>query len=100
MELLCEIQLFGCSRFYTGRCHVTRSFRIVDDDGDRKLRFDEFIKGLDNYGLIVPKEEAKQIFDAFDRDKSGTISFDEFLYSLRVGGHAVSLTEEEHCSDL
>ena len=29
-------------------------------------------------------QEVKQMFDAFDKDKSGTLDFDEFLIALRV----------------
>ena len=40
-----------------------------------------------HYHLIYPDiifQEIKETFDAFDRDHSGTLDFDEFLIALRV----------------
>lgn len=59
-------------------------FRVIDDDGNRKLDFNEFKKGLSDYGVNITNDEAKTIFASLDRDSSGTIDFDEFLISLRV----------------
>lgn len=56
----------------------------MDDDGDRKLQQREFINGLNDYGLMMPKEERDTLFAALDRDHSGTIDFDEFLERIRV----------------
>lgn len=63
-----------------------RSFRIHDDDGNKKLNREEFIEMIHNYGLKMDKKEISDLFDKFDTDKTGTISFDEFLIALRVGG--------------
>lgn len=41
---------------------------------------------IHNYGLKMDKKETSDLFDKFDTDKTGTISFDEFLLALRVGG--------------
>lgn len=35
--------------------------------------------------MLVISQEAKELFKRFDKDGSGTISFDEFLEQLRVG---------------
>lgn len=56
----------------------------MDDDGSKSLNLDEFQKGLETYGLDLGKEKAKEIFILVDKDKSGTIDFDEFLEKLRV----------------
>ncbi|XP_031563651.1 calcyphosin-like protein isoform X1 [Actinia tenebrosa] len=79
-----EILRLKClSRGCGGIMGLGRVFRIMDDDGNRKLDFAEFKKGLREYGLILEPKEVKSIFDAFDKDGSGTIDFDEFLISLR-----------------
>lgn len=59
-------------------------FRIMDDDGSKSLDFQEFEKGLENYGVSVGREKAKEIFAMMDKDGSGSINFDEFLKKLRV----------------
>lgn len=62
---------------------LARLFNIMDDDGSKKLNFDEFKKGIQEYGLGFSKEEIKDMFFAFDTDKSGQVDFDEFLIRLR-----------------
>lgn len=56
----------------------------MDDDNSRSLDFKEFVKGLNDYGILMDKQEATAVFAQFDRDGSGSIDFDEFLITLRV----------------
>lgn len=56
----------------------------MDDNKNKKLDLDEFSKGINEYGLNYSKEEMRELFNAFDKDKSGQIDFDEFLEKLRV----------------
>lgn len=56
----------------------------MDDDNNRSLDLKEFLKGLNDYGIPIDKEEATAVFQHFDRDGNGTIDFDEFLIALRV----------------
>lgn len=56
----------------------------MDDDSNRTLDLKEFLKGLNDYGVLIEKEEALNLFQQFDRDGSGSIDFDEFLITLRV----------------
>ncbi|XP_071961092.1 calcyphosin-like protein [Antedon mediterranea] len=60
-----------------------RTFRIMDDDGNRSLNFEEFMEGLNDYKVEVTGEQGKEMFNAFDKDGSGSLSFDEFLIALR-----------------
>ncbi|KAF6028731.1 hypothetical protein EB796_012963 [Bugula neritina] len=63
---------------------LSRTFRIFDDDGNKMLNFDEFSTGLNDYGLFdISIDEKRAIFAAFDKDKSGQISFNEFLERIR-----------------
>jgi len=57
---------------------------MMDDDNNRSLDFKEFLKGLNDYGLLIERDEATALFQQFDRDGNGTIDFDEFLITLRV----------------
>ncbi len=56
----------------------------MDDNSNRKLEFDEFKKGLTEYGTGFSKDEIVSLFSQFDKDNSGSIDFDEFLEAVRV----------------
>ncbi|KAI8509274.1 PREDICTED: calcyphosin-like protein [Branchiostoma belcheri] len=60
-----------------------RTFRIMDDDGNRSLSFEEFQEGCADYGLTLTAEELREIFTTFDTDGGGTLHFDEFLKGIR-----------------
>ena len=59
-------------------------FRRMDDDGSKSLQFQEFSKGIRDTGLECTNEEAKEMFNTFDKDKSGSVNIDEFLLAIRV----------------
>jgi len=48
------------------------------------LEYDELKNGVKDYGLNMSKSELDELFASFDKDNSGTISFDEFILALRV----------------
>ncbi|NXC06863.1 CAPSL protein, partial [Orthonyx spaldingii] len=60
-----------------------RVFQIIDGNNSRTLDFNEFLRGLHDYAVLINKEEAQELFQLFDKDGSGTIDFDEFLVTLR-----------------
>ncbi|XP_060551461.1 calcyphosin-like protein [Ruditapes philippinarum] len=62
---------------------LARVFRIMDDDSNKQLSLDEFRKGLTGYGLMIDEEITKKLFEQLDKDKSGSLDFDEFLQALR-----------------
>ena len=70
-----------CFNFYR---IFSRMFRIFDDDGNKNLNEYEFLKGMRDYGTSLTQNQLKDIFSQFDRDGSGSISFDELLNALRV----------------
>ena len=63
---------------------IKRIFKAMDDKGDHNLDVDDFRWGLIDYGISVSKEEAAEILAHFDRDKNGTVNFDEFIRTLKV----------------
>lgn len=57
--------------------------KIMDDSGDGVLSKEELQWGLGDYGIDVEGQDLDALFTAFDRDRSGTINFDEFLVTMR-----------------
>ena len=62
---------------------IRRQFLIMDDDRSKSLSYEEFRKGIHDFGVSVSDEEAKEMFVAFDSQGDGSINFEEFLSKLR-----------------
>lgn len=60
-----------------------RAFRIMDDNGDRKVDKQEFYWGLKDLGATCTKREAMILLEALDTNQDGVVSYDEFLYGIR-----------------
>lgn len=60
-----------------------RTFRIFDDDGSKNLSFEEFTKGMHDYGITLSQNDIRELFNLFDKDGSGTLTFDEFIRHVR-----------------
>ena len=58
-------------------------FREWDTDGDGEVNKDEFRKAMPLLGLHVPRADVDALFDSFDADGGGTISFRELNKHLR-----------------
>ncbi|XP_062290340.1 calcyphosine-like b [Scomber scombrus] len=78
-----RLRLQCLTRGSSGIKGLGRVFKIMDDDRNRSLDLKEFLKGLNDYGVMMDKQEALTLFQHFDRDGSGSIDFDEFLITLR-----------------
>lgn len=62
---------------------LQRTFRILDENGNRFLSRKEFKDGMEIYGLPLTTNELDAIFKEFDTDGNGGISINEFLTTLR-----------------
>ena len=70
---------------------ICRTFRLYDDNGNKRLDLEELRTGLRDYGIVLTDCELRELFTALDTDSTGAISFDEFLIALRVNGTCLSL---------
>ena len=61
---------------------LARQFKIIDENGNKTIDFIEFSKGIKNAGLKVPPEAIEELFQSFDYDNSGAISYDEFMVRI------------------
>ena len=61
---------------------LARQFKIIDENGNKTIDFSEFCKGIKNAGLKVPPEVLEELFQSFDYDNSGAISYDEFMVRI------------------
>jgi Ca2+-binding EF-hand superfamily protein len=69
----------GCAGIHS----LSRVFRLMDTDDDRRISPEELQNGLAHYGMPMTAEEIQQLIAAFDKDKSGNIRLGEFLMAIR-----------------
>jgi Ca2+-binding EF-hand superfamily protein len=60
-----------------------RSFKIIDDDGNRKIDKEEFYWGLKDNQIDITQREASILLQSLDSNGDGHVDFDEFLVGIR-----------------
>jgi len=55
----------------------------MDDDNSKSLCKAEFNKAVQDFGLGFTTAQCSTLFEYFDVDSSGSISYDEFLRAIR-----------------
>lgn len=78
-RLKLELKSRGCR----GIIGLGRTFRIMDEDGNRSLSLGEFTRALRHDGLELNDREIRLLFEYFDVDHSRSIDFNEFLVGVR-----------------
>ena len=62
---------------------LARVFKIVDDNGNKQLERQEVLNGFSQFGVHLSDEHYDTLLAHFDKDKSGTLNYDEFLRAMR-----------------
>lgn len=60
-----NLRLMCFARGASGIVELGRAFRRIDDDGNKKLSLQEFIKGLNDSGMHCSDDEAETIFQQY-----------------------------------
>lgn len=53
-------------------------FSEIDQEGDRRINYNEFKEGIHHLGLNIPEDEIRAEFELMDLRDGGLILFDEF----------------------
>ena len=72
------------SRGARGIIGLGRCFRVHDSDGNGSFSLPEFKNAVKAFGLELSRSEMTALFKHFDVDRSGDISFNEFLSGIKV----------------
>ena len=70
------------SRGTRGIMGLGKSFQIIDDDNSNSLSVPEFTKALKDYRITTDQREIQAVFECFDVNHDGQISYQEFLRSI------------------
>jgi hypothetical protein len=62
---------------------LRRHLQLMDVDGNLTLDEEELKSGLQQIGMYLNNREMEEVFWEFDRDKSGAVSYDEFMDGVR-----------------
>ena len=55
---------------------------LIDENGDKKIAFNEFEKMFKRYRFNLSQEEINNLFNYFDKDGSGFIDYAEFVNGI------------------
>jgi Ca2+-binding EF-hand superfamily protein len=60
------------------QAEIDESFERIDENGDRSISFDEYVRLMLEIVHDRPESELRASFDAIDKDHDGCVSLDEF----------------------
>ena len=62
---------------------LARQFKIADDNNSKDLDMNEFKKAVKDFRTGINDPDSEKLFKIFDRDRSGSINYEEFLRGVR-----------------
>ena len=81
-DLLAHLKTNLIQRGPRGLMSIRRTFMLNDENGDKKIAFNEFEKMFKRYRFILSQEEINNLFNYFDKDGSGFIDYGEFVNGI------------------
>ncbi|KRX03948.1 hypothetical protein PPERSA_12395 [Pseudocohnilembus persalinus] len=82
-QLLYQMRQKLASRGVIGFLGIQRQLRIMDDDFDQKVNFQEFKKALRDFKISFSDEDLLILFKAIDTDGSGFLDIDELVRGIK-----------------
>lgn len=82
-DLVSEIKSKLGGRGSLGIRSLAVIFKALDTNGNKQIDIEELYWGLKDFGIDISLEDAQRVLSGFDRDKNGTLNFDEFLRGIR-----------------
>ena len=82
-QLMEHVRKRIAARGARGIAGIGRKFKIADDDNSKSLDREEFKKAMHDFRIGLSDPQIVTAFRIFDRDGSGSISYDEFLRTIR-----------------
>ncbi len=68
-----------------GLINFQKIFKLIDMEGQGRVNIQEFKKALRDFKIEnLQEQEVTKLFNIFDRQRTGYISYKEFIKSIRV----------------
>ena len=81
-DLIGHLRYILFQRGPRGLMALKRTFMLLDENADKKISFAEFEKMFKRYRFNLSEIEVNNLFNYFDKDKSGFIDYSEFLNGI------------------
>jgi Ca2+-binding EF-hand superfamily protein len=79
-----DVRQHFLDRGIRGIVQLQRRFRIMDDDNSKTISLPELKKAMRECSIALTDDDCYNLFQYFDKDKSGAIDFDEFVEGIKV----------------
>ena len=81
-DLIGHLRYILYQRGPRGLMALKRTFMLLDENSDKKISFTDFEKMFKRYRFNLSQIEINNLFNFFDKDKSGFIDYSEFLKEI------------------
>ena len=78
-DLLGHLRSILIERRYCGIMALRRTFMLIDENANKRIKFNEFQDVFKKYRFDLSDVEINNLFNYFDKDASGYIDYDDFV---------------------